>query len=68
MLLIMMFQVVIYYHSYFLKKYLVHIKNYIHRCGRTARAGKKGNSYTLIRPEEVFFYFILIIFCKDSSF
>lgn len=31
----------------------VYAKTYVHRVGRTARAGKSGSSYTLLRKEEV---------------
>lgn len=30
-----------------------HLKTYIHRVGRTARAGKKGYSYTLLEQSEI---------------
>lgn len=30
-----------------------HVRTYVHRAGRTARAGKAGAVYTLVRPEEV---------------
>jgi ATP-dependent RNA helicase DDX51/DBP6 len=30
-----------------------HFKTYVHRVGRTARAGKKGTAYTLLKHEEV---------------
>ena len=29
------------------------MKLYIHRSGRTARAGQKGTSYSLVTPEEM---------------
>eukprot|EP00742_Colponemidia_sp_Colp-10_P006189 GILJ01006627.1.p1 GENE.GILJ01006627.1~~GILJ01006627.1.p1 ORF type:complete len:667 (+),score=126.45 GILJ01006627.1:54-2003(+) len=31
----------------------VFIKTYIHRVGRTARAGRAGSTYTLLRPQEM---------------
>lgn len=31
-----------------------YVKNYIHRIGRTGRAGKKGTSLVLISPDQVF--------------
>lgn len=31
----------------------VYLKTYVHRVGRTARAGRQGRAYTLLRPEEV---------------
>lgn len=31
----------------------VYAKTYVHRVGRTARAGKPGSSYTFLRKEEV---------------
>jgi hypothetical protein len=30
-----------------------HVKTYVHRVGRTARAGTSGVSYTLLRPQQV---------------
>ena len=30
-----------------------HVQTYVHRVGRTARAGKVGHAYTLVRYEEV---------------
>lgn len=30
-----------------------HLKTYLHRVGRTARAGKAGTSYTLLRSDQV---------------
>lgn len=29
-----------------------HYEDYVHRCGRTGRAGKKGYAYTFITPEQ----------------
>ncbi|XP_068155151.1 probable ATP-dependent RNA helicase DDX46 isoform X1 [Drosophila tropicalis] len=29
-----------------------HYEDYVHRCGRTGRAGKKGSAYTFITPEQ----------------
>ena len=29
-----------------------HYEDYVHRCGRTGRAGNKGNAYTMITPEQ----------------
>ena len=31
-----------------------YIKTYIHRAGRTARAGKAGRCFTLLRKDEVY--------------
>ena len=31
----------------------VYMKTYIHRVGRTARAGEYGVAYTILRPQEV---------------
>jgi len=31
----------------------VYLKTYVHRVGRTARAGKPGRAFTMLRPEEV---------------
>ena len=36
-----------------------HVQTYVHRVGRTARAGKVGHAYTLLRYEEV----ILVTTC-----
>jgi ATP-dependent RNA helicase DDX51/DBP6 len=33
-----------------------YINTYIHRVGRTARAGKQGICYTLLRPEDVYHF------------
>lgn len=30
-----------------------HVQTYVHRVGRTARAGRAGHAYTLIKHEEV---------------
>ena len=30
-----------------------HFKSYLHRVGRTARAGTKGNAYTILTHDEV---------------
>ena len=32
----------------------VYMKTYLHRVGRTARAGEHGIAYTILRPQEVF--------------
>ncbi|KAJ3073418.1 pre-mRNA processing RNA-helicase, partial [Rhizoclosmatium hyalinum] len=29
-----------------------HMEDYVHRCGRTGRAGKKGTAYTFITPDQ----------------
>jgi len=29
-----------------------HLEDYVHRCGRTGRAGNKGDAYTFITPEQ----------------
>ncbi len=29
-----------------------HYEDYVHRCGRTGRAGNKGNAYTFVTPEQ----------------
>ena len=31
----------------------VYLKTYVHRVGRTARAGRAGQAFTLLRPQEV---------------
>lgn len=31
-------------------------KNYVHRIGRTARAGRKGKAITFVTPEHVRYY------------
>jgi superfamily II DNA/RNA helicase len=38
----------------------VYLKTYIHRIGRTARAGRPGCAYTLLRPEEVHHFKLMI--------
>lgn len=40
-----------------------HLKGYIHRVGRTARAGRIGVSYTLVKPEQVCCMLSLCCFC-----
>jgi ATP-dependent RNA helicase DDX46/PRP5 len=32
-----------------------HLEDYVHRIGRTGRAGKKGTAYTFITPDEDYF-------------
>lgn len=34
-----------------------HIKTYIHRAGRTARAGQSGRCFTMVHKDEVWFLF-----------
>ena len=41
-----------------------HVQTYVHRVGRTARAGKVGHAYTLLRYEEV----ILVTACLMLNF
>lgn len=33
-----------------------YVKTYIHRAGRTARAGQTGHCFTLLRRDEVYFF------------
>lgn len=35
----------------------VNIKIFIHRCGRTARAGKSGKAYSFFVPDEIPYVF-----------
>ena len=42
-----------------------YIKTYIHRVGRTARAGKPGISYTLLNTKEVETNLALIRICHS---
>jgi ATP-dependent RNA helicase DDX51/DBP6 len=34
----------------------VHVKTYVHRVGRTARAGREGHAFTVLRSEEVRYF------------
>ena len=45
-------------------------KTYLHRVGRTARAGERGVAYTLLAPEEVrgpFLIYLLAIGCRRED-
>ena len=44
-----------------------HFKTYVHRVGRTARAGKKGTAYTLLKHEEVCIELCLIIWMLQTG-
>ncbi len=44
----------------------VYLKTYVHRVGRTARAGRPGRAYTMLRPEEVR-HFKLMLKKADQS-
>lgn len=37
-----------------------HVKTYVHRVGRTARAGKSGVSYTLLRSEDAYHFKLMM--------
>jgi len=39
----------------------VYMKTYLHRVGRTARAGEHGIAYTILRPQEVFISLLSIL-------
>ena len=39
-----------------------HVQTYVHRVGRTARAGKVGYAYTLVRYEEVILIYTYIVY------
>lgn len=45
-----------------------HVQTYVHRVGRTARAGKVGHAYTLVRYEEVKDIISLIYLPEFRSF
>ncbi|KAI6652629.1 ATP-dependent RNA helicase DDX46 isoform X4-like [Oopsacas minuta] len=44
-----------------------HYEDYVHRCGRTGRAGNKGIAYTFITPEQKNYFGILIRAFKLSE-
>ena len=44
-----------------------HIEDYIHRIGRTGRAGRKGTAYTFIAPDEARYAPDLVKALKDSK-
>uniref|UniRef100_A0A7S2R7I9 RNA helicase n=1 Tax=Mucochytrium quahogii TaxID=96639 RepID=A0A7S2R7I9_9STRA len=44
-----------------------HLEDYIHRIGRTGRAGKTGNAYTFIAPDEERYAPDLVKALKDSG-
>ncbi|KAF2460990.1 hypothetical protein BDY21DRAFT_361010 [Lineolata rhizophorae] len=44
-----------------------HTEDYVHRAGRTGRAGNKGTAVTFITPEEERFAFGIIIALKESK-
>jgi ATP-dependent RNA helicase DDX51/DBP6 len=43
-----------------------HIKTYIHRVGRTARAGRSGQCFTILRKEEVRFFKTILRKAENS--
>ena len=45
----------------------VYVKTYVHRAGRTARAGKEGRVVTLLRPEEVKHFKAMVRKAQNSS-
>jgi ATP-dependent RNA helicase DDX51/DBP6 len=42
----------------------VYMKKYVHRVGRTARAGHNGNAYSLVETQEVIFLLYKLHYCK----
>jgi ATP-dependent RNA helicase DDX46/PRP5 len=44
-----------------------HSEDYVHRVGRTGRAGNKGTSYTFITPEECLYAADLIRALENSN-
>jgi len=44
-----------------------YINTYVHRVGRTARAGKSGTCYTLARPEEVAHFKDILLKAENSE-
>ena len=45
-----------------------HFKSYLHRVGRTARAGAKGNAYTILTRDEVLYYYFTQTILTCSNF
>ena len=47
----------------------IHVNSLVHRCGRTARAGKSGNAYVLMEDYQVnHFHFLALIVTRLHSF
>ncbi|XP_060595741.1 ATP-dependent RNA helicase DDX55-like, partial [Ruditapes philippinarum] len=44
-----------------------YIQTYIHRIGRTARAGKEGSAFTLLQKKEFFHFKKMVIRCGSSQ-
>jgi ATP-dependent RNA helicase DDX51/DBP6 len=40
----------------------VDMRKYVHRVGRTARAGRTGDAWTLVEEQEVFISMLVIFF------
>ena len=44
----------------------VDMRKYVHRVGRTARAGRAGDAWTLVEEQEVCFFYILCDVCAQT--
>ena len=44
----------------------VDMRKYVHRVGRTARAGRAGDAWTLVEEQEVCFFYILSDVCPQT--
>ena len=42
----------------------VDMRKYVHRVGRTARAGRTGDAWTLVEEQEVFVWMLFISFSR----
>lgn len=41
--------------------WLISLQDYVHRVGRTGRAGNKGFAYTFVLPEREYYFIIVFI-------
>jgi len=44
-----------------------HMEDYVHRIGRTGRAGNKGTAYTFIMPEEAHYGYDIVKALENSN-
>jgi ATP-dependent RNA helicase DDX46/PRP5 len=44
-----------------------HLEDYVHRCGRTGRAGNKGTAYTFIMPSQAQYAYDIVKALKSSK-